>query len=152
MLPSGRKLFTRILLHWKLFTTNTYKNRSFVVWITEFTCTRSSVSLPLVFPSCYCFPVATGGMSLYHYFKARDRLPDPKGSLSRSVSSAAIASANQVVWRVIVVGHFEVLAQMVGRYSSSVMYQNIKVLADRLFSFYSNLDKTLLTENFENKI
>ena len=54
------------------------------------------VSLLLVFPCRWCFPVVTVDMSLYDYFKAFDGLPDPKGSLSRSVSFAAIASASQV--------------------------------------------------------
>ena len=44
----------------------------------------------------YCFPIVAGSMSLYHYFKAWDALPHPKGSLLQSVSSATIASANRV--------------------------------------------------------
>ena len=36
-------------------------------------------------------------MSILNYFKPRDELPDPKGSLSTSMSSAAIASANREV-------------------------------------------------------
>ena len=44
-------------------------------------------------------------VSVYHCFKAWDGLPDPKGSLLRSVSFVAITSANRVVQRVIVVRH-----------------------------------------------
>ena len=33
-------------------------------------------------------------MSILRYFKPKDSLPDPKGSLSASMSSEAIASAN----------------------------------------------------------
>ena len=47
------------------------------------------------FPVSYCFPVATGGMSIYHYFKAWDGFSNPKGSLLRSVRSAAIASTDR---------------------------------------------------------
>ena len=36
-------------------------------------------------------------MSLRHYFKPRDGLPDPKGSLSRQLSSEAITQANREV-------------------------------------------------------
>ena len=36
-------------------------------------------------------------MSILRYFKPKDSLPDPKGSLSASMSSEAIASANQEV-------------------------------------------------------
>lgn len=36
-------------------------------------------------------------MSLRQYFKARDGLPDPKGSLSSNLSSRAIATANKEV-------------------------------------------------------
>ena len=46
-----------------------------------------------------CFPVAVLSLPQpgYVYFKRRDGLPDPKGSLSQSISSAAIASINQKV-------------------------------------------------------
>ena len=76
---------------------------------------------------------------------------------------------------------FEIHARTIRRYSSLIMYQTTKVSADRPFSgftkktlshfdllinatgyvlqkfhsknfVYSNLDKTLLTENLENKI
>ena len=36
-------------------------------------------------------------MSLLKYLKLRDGLPDPKGSLSNSVASSAIAMANKEV-------------------------------------------------------
>ena len=36
-------------------------------------------------------------MSIRQYFKPRDGLPDPKGSLSTSMSSLVIASANREV-------------------------------------------------------
>ena len=36
-------------------------------------------------------------MSLRNYFKRRDGLPDPKGSLSRQLSSEVIAQANKEV-------------------------------------------------------
>lgn len=38
-------------------------------------------------------------MSIRRYFKPVDGLPDPQGSLSRGVPSAAIASANLEVQR-----------------------------------------------------
>ena len=40
-------------------------------------------------------------MSILNYFKPKDGLPDPKGPLSRSVSSRAIATANSEVEKVI---------------------------------------------------
>ena len=36
-------------------------------------------------------------MSILRYFKPKDSLPDPKGSLSTSMSSEAIESANREV-------------------------------------------------------
>ena len=39
-------------------------------------------------------------MSIRHLFKPVDGLPDPKGSLSGVISSAAIASANREVQKV----------------------------------------------------
>ena len=52
-----------------------------MVLIIEFTCTCPAVCRLYLSP-CRCyFPVATRGMSIYHYFKARDGLPDPRGSL-----------------------------------------------------------------------
>ena len=38
-------IYSNISLHWKFFTMNVYKSGSFVVWIIEFTCTCSAVSL-----------------------------------------------------------------------------------------------------------
>ena len=40
-------------------------------------------------------------MSLRQYFKSRDGLPDPKGSLSSRLPSLAIASANREVQKVL---------------------------------------------------
>ena len=40
-------------------------------------------------------------MSMLNYFKPKDGLPDPKGPLSQSVSSRAIAVANSEVVKVI---------------------------------------------------
>ena len=60
-------------------------------------------------------------MFLYHYFKARDGLPDTKGSLLRSVSSAAIhvASVNREVQRVIIVTHLPIAShELAGARSS----------------------------------
>ena len=62
----------------------------------------AGVSLLVVFP-CH-----NRGMSPYHYLKARDRLSDPKGSLSQAVSSAAIASVNREMQRVMVVMHLPI--------------------------------------------
>ena len=56
-----------------------------MVRIIEFICTCPAVCRLYLFP-CRCyFLVATGGISIYHYFKARVGLPDPKGSLSLSI-------------------------------------------------------------------
>ena len=44
-------------------------------------------------------------MSIHQYFKPVNGLPDPKGLLSASISTAAIASANQDVQKVI--GNYE---------------------------------------------
>ena len=40
-------------------------------------------------------------MSLLHYFKKKDGLPDPKGPLSQSLSSRAISAANSEVAKVL---------------------------------------------------
>ena len=40
-------------------------------------------------------------MSILNYFKPKDSLPDPKGALSQSLSSRAIAAANSEVAKVI---------------------------------------------------
>lgn len=43
--------------------------------------------------------VETKKMTLYQYFKPSNGLPDPRGSLSLSISSGAILSANSEVSR-----------------------------------------------------
>ena len=40
-------------------------------------------------------------MSILNYFKPKDSLPDPKGPLSQTLSSLAIAAANSEVAKVI---------------------------------------------------
>ena len=40
-------------------------------------------------------------MSILNYFKPKDGLPDPKGPLSQSLSSRAIAAANSEIAKVI---------------------------------------------------
>ena len=54
-------------------------------------------------PSC-CLPVisvAVGSMSIHWYLKPINGLPDPKVSLSATLPSAAIASANREVEKVV---------------------------------------------------
>ena len=43
-------------------------------------------------------------MSIHHFFKPIDGLPDPKGSLSGAIPSATIASANREVQKVMDLG------------------------------------------------
>ena len=75
-------IYSNILLHWKFFTTNIYKNRSVVVWIIEFTCMCSAMSLSLVFPCRYCVPVAIDSLLQPGYVSLR--LFQSIGQTSRS--------------------------------------------------------------------
>lgn len=45
--------------------------------------------------------LASGDMSILRYFERRDGLPDPKGSLSRSIAPGAISAANKEVQRAV---------------------------------------------------
>ena len=91
------------------------------------------VSLLLMFPCRYCFPVATGGMLLYHCFKTRDGLPDPKGSIFRSVLSATIAFANREMQRVIIVELLLIASHELAGSISPWRWATMEVLTARYF-------------------
>ena len=72
-----------------------------MVQIIEFTCTCPAQCRLCLCPVTVISLSQPGVMSIYHYFNARDGLTNPKGSLLQTISSAAIASANPEVQRVV---------------------------------------------------